>query len=60
MRRMPVHLYHGLTGRPMSETKDRRRQRNAEAGAVGKLGRDRQSAMVKALQNIETRGRCQR
>ncbi|HRY15605.1 MAG TPA: ParB/RepB/Spo0J family partition protein [Candidatus Competibacteraceae bacterium] len=37
----------------MSETKDRRRQRNAEAGAVGKLGRDRQSAMVKALQNIE-------
>lgn len=41
-------------GRPrMSETKDRRRQRNAEAGAVGKLGRDRQSAMVKALQNIE-------
>ena len=37
----------------MSETKDQRRQRNAEAGAVGKLGRDRQSAMVKALQNIE-------
>lgn len=37
----------------MNETKDRRRQRNAEAGAVGKLGRDRQSAMVKALQNIE-------
>ena len=40
----------------MSETKDRRRQRNAEAGAVGKLGRDRQSAMVKALQNIERAG----
>lgn len=40
----------------MSETKDRRRQRNAETGAVGKLGRDRQSAMVKALQNIERTG----
>ena len=40
----------------MSDTKDRRRQRNAEAGAVGKLGRDRQSAMVKALQNIERAG----
>ena len=37
----------------MSEAKDRRRQRNAEAGAVGKLGRDRQSAMIKALQSLE-------
>ncbi|MBK8896501.1 MAG: ParB/RepB/Spo0J family partition protein [Candidatus Competibacteraceae bacterium] len=43
----------------MSETKDRRRQRNAETGAVGKLGRDRQSAMVKALQNIERTGEGQ-
>jgi ParB/RepB/Spo0J family partition protein len=38
----------------MSETKDMRRQRNAEAGAVGKLGRDRQSAMVKAIQSIKS------
>jgi ParB family transcriptional regulator, chromosome partitioning protein len=37
----------------MGETKDQRRQRNAQAGAVGQLGRNRQSAMVKALQNIE-------
>lgn len=37
----------------MSEAKDRRRQRNAEAGAVGKLSRDRQSAMIKALQSLE-------
>ena len=40
----------------MSDTKDRRRQRNAEAGAVNKLSRDRQSAMIKALQSIERAG----
>lgn len=40
----------------MGDTKDWRRQRNAEAGAVGKLGRDRQSAMIKALQSIERAG----
>ena len=45
----------------MSEAKDRRRQRNVEAGAMGKLGRgrDRQSAMVKALQNLERTGEGQ-
>ncbi|MDS4019445.1 MAG: ParB/RepB/Spo0J family partition protein [Candidatus Competibacter sp.] len=40
----------------MSDSKDLRRRRNAEAGAVGKLGRDRQSAMVKALQTLERAG----
>jgi len=37
----------------MNEIKDQRRRDNAEAGAVGRLGRNRQSAMVKALQNME-------
>lgn len=40
----------------MSDSKDLRRRRNAEAGAVGKLGRDRQSAMVKAIQTLERAG----
>ncbi|MCP5135110.1 MAG: hypothetical protein H6976_16335 [Gammaproteobacteria bacterium] len=37
----------------MNEIKDQRRRDNAEAYAVGRLGRNRQSAMVKALQNME-------
>lgn len=39
----------------MSDTKTRRRQSNADSGAVRKL-KDRQSAMSKALQNMEHSG----